>query len=96
MSTEQEYEVRRYAFAVAIGAFLVSYLVTMLRTRSFEWAIFASSLVLVVMVGAGLFVTSFIRVTLTDSAERSPEAPTGPKGRAVDLTLQDDDRDEVA
>lgn len=101
MSAEQEHDVRRYAFVAAIGAFVTSYIVTLLRTGSLEWAILASSLILVLMIGASLFVTSFILVTLVDNdkAESRPEAPsattTATKGGAVDLTLQEEDHDEI-
>lgn len=81
---------REQIFLVSTGAFLLTYVVALLRTRQVEWVILISTAVLILTVAAGLVVTEVIP-SLGRTSTRGNDAQDAFRGAQVDLTLDSED-----
>jgi hypothetical protein len=75
--------------------FLLGYAVSLYRFQSLAWATIVASLALGITVGAGMLLTTFIRLQPQEPQQIAPVTPTA-KGRAVDFTLASDGPDDEA
>jgi hypothetical protein len=78
--SESEAQLRQQIFLFSIGIFLMTYLVSLYRFRSFEWAMITSSVAFGVTILAGALMTAFIRLhdePAETKADAAPEAGTG-------------------
>jgi hypothetical protein len=95
VQTDHEQQFREQIFLFGIGMFLVCYAVSLYRYQSLMWATLVASIALGITVGAGMLLTSFIRIGPAESEQVASSAPPTAKGRAVDFTLAGDGDDDA-
>lgn len=83
---------REQIFLLAVGAFLLAYLIGLSRGHAFWWVSVVSTVTFVLAMAAGLIVTEVIAAP---RGTRGAAAEPSDKGRQVDYKL-DDDADEPA
>jgi hypothetical protein len=94
VQTDHEQQFREQIFLFGIAIFLVCYAVSLYRYQSLTWATIIASVALGITVGAGMLLTSFIRLGPVESEQIATPAQSPAKGRAVDFTLAADEDDD--
>lgn len=90
--TQHNRSTREQIFLIAIGVFLLTYLITLTRTRTMEWVVIASTVALGITVIAGLLITEVIVPPSTEEAAAGEESETA--GTMIDFTLEAEDEDQ--
>ncbi|MBX5444663.1 hypothetical protein [Sphaerobacter sp.] len=82
---------REQIFLLAIGVFLTVYIVTLVRTRSIEWVLLASTGAFAITICAGLLITEVIAPPPpAEEPTAQEEEPEEDRGRVIDFTLPDE------
>ncbi|MFO7270444.1 hypothetical protein [Sphaerobacter thermophilus] len=83
---------REQIFLLAVGVFLTVYIITLVRTRSIEWVLLASTGALAITICAGLLITEVIAPPppAEEPSSEDEDEPVEDRGRVIDFTLPDE------